>query len=347
MRAQLQNAVLAIVFSVLIWAAVGAQLSEVKTIEVDYIVDVPSDVTISAGDRHETDLMRIPLSVDVRGPREVISRLGSSDIRARHEFTYTQAQFQEDVRSGKPRSHSVREDIVPELSGVEILEARPSAVELVFSQVVTWTPVVNKPEVKGAPAVGYRLGGVEIPRDQLRPRVRGPSTTRDMFPGPFELAPIDISGERAGKQTYRTTVLIPPEARGASCDQEVTVLVEIVVEPETRRITFPIRVVHEVTGERVEPLRFAVEPQPPASGWTFPITLRGPRDVLERLDELFKKELLNPGNTPNLPLAYVTTDDFPKERPGNQNSCEIVVIGLPPGVTYEGTERFPIKVQEP
>ena len=54
MRAQLQNAVLAIVFSVLIWAAVGAQLSEVKTIEIDYIVDVPSDVTISQGERHET-----------------------------------------------------------------------------------------------------------------------------------------------------------------------------------------------------------------------------------------------------------------------------------------------------
>lgn len=345
MRAHLQNALLAVVFSVLIWAAVGAQLSETKTIDVDYIVDVPPDVTVSAGGRHETDVLHITLEVDVRGPREIIARLTSGDIRARHEFSYTQAQFQEDVRSGKPRSHAVREDIVPDLSGIEVLDARPSSVELVFSQVVTWSPLVTRPEVKGTPPPGYRIGAVNLP--QTRVRLRGPATTREKVPGPFVLAPIDITGEPPGKRTLLTTPIIPPEAVGVTCDQEVPVEVEISAEPEVRRVTFPIRVVQVSHGERVEPLPFAVEPQPPAVGWAFPVNLRGPKDVLDRLEELLKRERLNPGSIPNLPMAYVTTDDFPTDKPGSQNGCEVVLVGLPEGVTYEGTEKFPIKVQEP
>lgn len=341
MRAHLINALLAIVFSVLIWAAVGAQLSQTATLKVDYTIDVPPDVTVSYQGRRETDALVIPVEVVVTGPREVVSRFAERRLAAKHEFLYTQAQFQEDVRSGQLRSQAVRDDVAVVLDRkLEVTEVRPAVVELVFSQVVIWDPQVKPPQAIGKPQPGYRVDKVVVPPPS-RVRVRGPSTVREKYPGPFDVAPVDVTGMPPGlRQELEGTLQVPPEAHGVTADGPVKVLVDIVAEPITKKFTLPVQIL--VKGERNDrvQMNFSVEPQ--GTGWEAEVELRGPEDLLAKLRDELDRERLNKTGAANLPRAYISAEEFPAQ--GGQNTVEVAIVGLPEGVTVVGAPKFPIRV---
>lgn len=350
MRAHLLNGFLALVFSVLIWSAVGAQLSEDTTVELDYVVQVPPDVTITYLGRHSAGELKIPIKVDVRGPREVLTRLQKNDVSARKTFTHEHTFLREALSAGGIRTLELSAaDVFITRPGVEVVATRPAQLDLAFSQVEEWESNVLNPQIVGTPAPGFKVAGVRV--DLSRVRVRGPASIHQRQPGPYEVEAVDVTGERVkpGDRVYALTVdRAMKTPLGVTCDARVQVIVTIVPEPELRELSFPVRVI--LTPRRsgapssvVEPLEVAVEPRPPVHEWFWSIPLRGAAADLEALNQRLDQERRSPGSVKNLPIAYVRFDNLPAA--GLVDDLDVVVMGLPEGVTVEtaGVKKFPIR----
>jgi hypothetical protein len=352
-RSHLLNGFLALVFSILIWSAVGAQLSEERPgIKIDYVISVPPDVTVTYNNKHSAGELRIPIEVDVRGPREVVSRLSPNEVSARRSFTHAESFLREALDPKTPAGPRTLEislsDIVVARPGVEVVAVRESQLMIAFSQVIDWEPRIQPPQILGTPAEGFKVSKVLLDRNRVP--VRGPSSIRDAQSGaPFEVESIDVSGERVppGEREWplRLTRAVKTPL-GVTCDARVLVTVVIVADPVSRPVTFPIRVLHalnEKSDASLKPLGVVVEPQPPQQGWYFPIPLKGPQGDLEQLIQKLDRERRNPGTQANLPVAYISVDDIPTEGnlPANP---DIIVIGLPDGITRDaGRVQFPIR----
>lgn len=355
MRSHLLNGFLALVFSILIWSAVGAQLSEERpNIKIDYVISVPPDVTVTYLNQHSVNgELRVPIEVDVRGPREVVSRLSPNEVSARRSFTHAESFLREALDPRTPAGPRPLEisvsDIVVARPGVEVVAVREPQLMIAFSQVVDWEPKILLPQLVGTPAEGFKVAKVTLDRNRVP--VRGPSSIRDgMQSGTqLEVESIDVTGERVppGEREWplRVTRAVKTPL-GVTCDARVLVTVLIVPDPVTRPVTFPIRVLHSPTSQSdggLEPLEVVVEPQPPQQGWYFAIPLTGPKADLEQLIQKLDRERRNPGTQANLPVAYIPVDDIPREGnlPANP---DIIVIGLPDGITRDsGRVQFPIR----
>jgi hypothetical protein len=350
MRAHLLNAFLALVFSVLIWSAVGAQLSEDTSVELDYVVQVPPDVTVTYLGRHSAGELKIPIKVDVRGPREVVTRLAKTDVSARKTFTHEHTFLREALAAGGIRTLELStSDVFVTRPGVEVVATRPPQLDLAFSQVEEWESNVLNPQIVGTPAPGFKVAAVRV--DLSRVRVRGPASIHQRQPGPYEVEAVDVTGERVrpGERVYPLTVdRAMKTPLGVTCDARVQVIVTIVPEPELRELSFPVRVI--LTPRRpgasssvVEPLDVAVEPRPPVQEWYWSIPLRGAAADLEALSQRLDQERRSPGSVKSLPVAYVRFDNLPPA--GLVDDLDVVVMGLPEGVTVEtvGVKKFPIR----
>jgi hypothetical protein len=352
MRSHLLNGFLALVFSILIWSAVGAQLSEERPgIKIDYVISVPPDVTVTYNNKHSAGELRVPIEVDVRGPREVVSRLTPNEVSARRSFTHAESFLREALDPKTPSGPRPLEismsDIIVARPGVEVVAVREPQLMIAFSQVVEWEPRVQPPQIIGTPAEGFKVAKVML--DRSRVPVRGPSSLKEAQGGaPFEVESIDVTGERVplGEREWPLKLSRPVKTPlGVTCDARVLVTIVIVPDPVTRAVTFPIRVLQTPSqaDESLEPLEVVVEPQPPQQGWYFPIPLRGAAADLEQLVQKLDRERRNPGTQANLPVAYIPVDDIPKEGnlPANP---DIIVIGLPDGITRDsGRVQFPIR----
>lgn len=351
MKAHLLNAFLAVVFSVLIWSAVGAQLSDTRTLDVDYVLQVPPDVTVTHLGRHSAGELRVPIKVELRGPREVITRLTPSDVQARRTLAHDQTFLREALAAGGTRTLDIPvTDVVVTRPGVEVDAVPTRSVELAFSQVVDWEPRLSNPQIVGTPAPGFRVASIRI--DRSRVPVRGPASIRDRQPGPYEVEAVDVTGERvpAGERAFPLTVTRAVKTpMGVACDTKVQVIVTIVPEPEVRELLFPVRVLltsHRGASAAIEPLAVSVEPRPPVQEWYWPIPLRGAAADLDVLAQRLDQERRSPGSVRSLPVVYVRFDNLPTEG-GLVDDLDVVVVGLPDGVSVEtgSLKKFPIRTR--
>ncbi|MCO5166854.1 MAG: hypothetical protein M9894_10870 [Planctomycetes bacterium] len=354
MRAHLLNAFLAVVFSVLIWSAVGAQLSETTTVDVDYIIQVPPDVTVTYLGKHAAGELKIPIKVEVRGPREVIGRLAPGDVQARRTFSHENTFLREALAAGGTRTIELgSSDVFVMRPNVELVSARPSPLEVAFSQVDDWETRLLSPQLLGAPAPGFRVASIDV-RPQ-RVWVRGPASLRDRQPGPYEVEAVDVTGERvpAGKRSIDLS--LPRAVRtplGVTCDTKVQVVVTIVPEPEVRELLFPVKVL--LSAQRggagaaaVEPLAVSVEPRPPVQEWSWPIPLRGAAADLDALGQRLDQDRRSPGSVRSLPVAYVRFDGVHNLPAGTVDDLDVLVVGLPEGISVEvgSLRKFPIRTR--
>lgn len=355
MRAHLLNAFLALVFSVLIWSAVGAQLSDTTTVEVDYVLQVPPDVTISYLGKHSAGELRVPIKVDLRGPREVITRITKNDVQASRTFSHEQTVLREALAAGGTRTVDIPlGDVLVTRPGVEVDAIRSAQlgtnqVEVAFSQVVDWEPRLTNPQILGTPAPGFRVASIRL--DRSRVPVRGPASILQRAPGPYEVEAVDVSGERVppGERNFPLTVTRSVNTPlGVSCDAEVQVVVTIVAEPEVRELLFPVRVVLAPKASKavIEPLAVAVEPRAPVQEWYWPIPLRAAAADLDLLAQRLDQERRSPGSVKSLPVAYVRFDYLPTEA-GVVDDLDVFVMGLPDGVSIEAgsLKKFPIRTR--
>jgi hypothetical protein len=348
-RAHLLNGLLALVFSILIWSAVGAQLSDVATVKVNYVISVPPDVTVTYNNKHSALELPIPIEVDVRGPREVVSRLTPNEVSARRTFAHTETFLRDALQAGGPRPLEISlADIVVARPGVEVIAVREPQLDIAFSQVKEWETRALPPQVIGTPAEGFMVAKMPT-TDRTRVTVRGPSSIEKNQGGPYEVEAVDVSGERVpvGDAKYELKVTRGVKTPlGVTCDTRVSVTVTIVPVPVTKLVTFPIRVLHSHQGELLlEPLDVIVEPQPPQQDWYYAIPLKGPARELDDLIQRLDRERRNPGSHSNLPVAYIPVDEIPREGNLSANP-DIIVLGLPEGITRDGSRvQFPIRTK--
>lgn len=351
MRAHLLNAFLAVVFSVLIWSAVGAQLTDTTTVDVDYVLQVPPDVTVTYLGKHSAGELRVPIKVELRGPREVITRLTPKDVQARRTFSHDQTLLREALAAGGTRTLDIPiSDVVVTRPGVEVDAVPTRSIEIAFSQVVDWEPRLTNPQIVGTPAPGFRVASVRM--DRSRVPARGPASIRDRQPGPYEVEAVDVTGERvpAGERSYPLTVTRAVKTPlGVACDTQVQVTVTIVPEPEVRELLFPVRVLFSpqrraASTTLVEPLPVSVEPRAPVQEWYWPVPLRGAAGDLDALAQRLDQERRSPGSVKSLPVAYVRFDGDVLKDVGIADDLDVLVVGLPDGVSVEvgSLKKFPI-----
>ncbi len=345
MKGHLLNAILAVLFSVLIWSAVGAQLSETSfDVAVDYVLEVPRDVTIGhEGQTYTNRPLVRRIKVDVRGPRELISRLDPNrDISARRQLGPEQTFLREALASGATRSIALKSDVIATRQGLEILAVRPEQLDVTFSQVTDWETRVERPEIVGQPAEGFRVGKVTL--DRTRVTVRGPASVRERNPDwSYKVEPVDVSGERESPMRVVRGVRCPA---GANSETRVTVTIELVPIADKRTLRLPVRIVTAPREPKVEPLEVVIEPRGAGGEWACDVTLTGPIETLDALERALARERLRPGAEANLPVAFIRVEDVPRQA-GSLVPLDLSVVGLPDGVTFEQGAKFEVRTTAP
>ena len=338
MRGHLLNAVLALVFSFLIWSAVGAQLVTQGRVRIDLEVEVPSDVIVSYQGKPstgETLLLRDAVTISVRGPKEQIERLGQAGL-VRGRVVLDRTQLQDALRTGTltviPLEHVFVSDPLEKVS------ATPSKLELIVSRVVAPAVWVEPGELIGQPAPGYRVGDVSLNLNLVK--VRGAASVLKQFPGtqddPYRTEPIDITGARRSFKVERS--VMTPE--GVVALDGVQAQVEIVPVLVDEEVEFPIRVLRlpPKAGEPLLPLPYKVETR---DGWVKKVKLSGPKAVLESLKKDLNEVRLTGRFSPDIPAAYILASDM--DHLG-EDVLDIYFTGLPEGVRPASTATFWVKL---
>ncbi|MEZ6188636.1 MAG: CdaR family protein [Planctomycetota bacterium] len=341
MRGHLVNAILAIGFSILIWGAVDTQISEERAVNIGFVIRVGDTVTISTGDGiGATGQIAVPLQVKVRGPREAVARLSAREIVGLRDLTTADEvqRLRGALDEGGTEDVEVRArdlSLPPEL---ELVDTTPTSFRVRLSPVRS-KEVPVKVRTAGDPADGYRALPAVIEPAEVR--VRGPV---DLLAEVHEVftEPVTLSGRRSGL-TVERSVDAPP---GTVVDQSVLVRLEIEPEPVRQEVQFPV-VWLGASKDLFKTL--VVEPVRPGDGWTVRIPLSGGRDAIKRLADDLAEEIKLPGSRQHLPKAYMRAKDLPEPtEQGAEEGIDVEVIGLPPGVSYEGPRvQFGVRVKTP
>lgn len=333
MRSHLLNALLALCFSILIWCAVGAQMSTVDTATIDFEVEVPPGLIVSYEGTPSSQgrlVLNDLISVTVRGPKEQVDRLGQARLRGRFALTALRPEtIQRHLEAGyvliDPKAW------IAVSKPLEVIETTPGQLRLELQRVIEAERWVAPGEVLGTPAPGHRLAEVRVtPR---RVVVRGPAQTLGRDPNrPYPTEPIDLAGAQE-TFTIERAVRCP---EGVSAGQRVQVRVEILPEVVEREIEFPLQLLRTSPdgSAPIGGLPFRVEA---VGGWTCKLKISGPAKALEALEaDLNRARLVRQFQT-KLPVAYVSDVELLGiARPAQpiQDHLAIEVSGLPAGLEY-------------
>lgn len=350
-RANFYNALIALVFSVLIWGGLGAQLSGQEAVVVNFVLDVPDDVTVEymipaerPGElpRVVTSLgsLEVPIQVTLRGPREVVRRVRGEDVVGRRALQHDDVVLQRALQEGTEAVVEITEaNIRPLGERLEVVALSPRQLERVrFSRVIT-RDVAIEPRVQGTPAPGFLAGRAELSRNRVT--VVGAQSVLDAHPGPYKTLPVDISGVRDSVVDERG-IATPP---GITTSAKVLVKVPILPRPEPRTIRFRVELLHSPPSgkEPLEPWPYVLEPRGDSQSWTIPVELEGPREVLNRIEQQLA------GEAENRPRAFIRTVELSPPQAGTTEIADTATIrlaGLPPEVQVVKTvDDFPVTIR--
>ncbi|MGE0708323.1 MAG: hypothetical protein AB7N76_18355 [Planctomycetota bacterium] len=341
MRGHVLNALLSLVFAVLILAAVGSHLTTQVTLKVPVEVMVPADVIVSYQNRlkgnsrlvlGEQDAMTVTLS----GPKEKVEALKQAGL---HVLYSPKAQeLEEALKSGKLelRSDLVVGSTLPKR--VEVMEVDPPRLELTFSRVVERAAWVKRGEFQGEPAEGYRINEKETRLNVNQVRVRGEAKALENDPGtperPYLTEPIDLRHRPSQTFTVKRNVLCRPQGVTALEEVEVTVVIE--PKLEDRDVEFPIQFVRDARpgANQIERMGFSVTAD---GGWSRKLKLRGPLNALKALEETIERARNSTLPIEDVPVAYVRARELLQQVVGELNEVKVLssrihVTGLPEGV---------------
>ena len=307
------NALISLLFAVLIWAAVGARITEVKAYEVTLELHVPKDITVEFRDPPALPGRAPKVRVSVRGPNELLAKLGSNELQCVHELTNVddEATDQGTEREVALGPQSVRTGA----KGIEIVGVTPERVKFVLAR-ADKRPRRVKAETAGVPAPGFKVAAVALDLEEVD--VAGPRALLSKHLGPFKTEPVDVTGRRESFTSYRSVVA--PE--GLKPEDRVKVTVVIEPEPQEREFPFPVRLL--TNGEALKP---GTVFDPPLKDWVVRVLVKGPAEALTSLETRLAtfKEL------PGEPLAFVRLSAAPDAGP---NELYVEVVNLPRELTY-------------
>jgi len=304
------NALFSLGFAVLIWAAVGARLTDTRSFRVRFEVHVPPDVAVEYREPFAAPGEHPFIDVTVKGPREVLEKLNPNEIQGVRELTNLDEAALE--RGDERDIEKLKDSFRIPASGVEVVSTSPDRLKVVLSRIGKRAFRV-KEEITGNPAPGFRRTAVILDPDEID--VSGPRLLLAKQQSPFKIEPIDVSGSTKTFSSYhrvRTPEGLTPEDR---------VRVTVVIEPELqeREFDFPLHVL--TTSDTMKP---AYSFDPPMKDWHQRVLVKGPLDALnvleaklagfkEQTGEPFAFVRLTEGLNPGVTDAYVEIVNLPRE----------------------------------
>lgn len=332
MREHLLNAVLALLFSLIIWIAVGAQLSEEKTVTIQFLLRVGDDAAVRWKGTRATGELRLPMRVTLRGPREVVAQITADKVVGRRNLTENPATLQDFLSRGRGTIPIRREDVsVP--PQLELVSTDPSELELGFEKVDLMLI-----QVEGKLA-GTLAPGLVVRSVSTRPSfvlVRGPKALIENGPQAYPTQPVDISRLRAPGGDIETGVDCP---EGVTTTSRVEVRVEVAPEPVRQAIRFPVLVLEAPRGRHLLPADVVVEAGE-GDRWVHEVTLEGPRQALDSIQARLE------ARSGDVPMAFVRLDQVRMESGEDQveELLDVTVVGLPEEVHVvpEALHKFKI-----
>jgi hypothetical protein len=318
------NALFSLGFAVLIWAAVGARLTDTQRFRVPFELRVPPDVAVEYRDPYAPPGDRPYVEVLVRGPHEVLTKLNPTEIQGVRELTNLD---EASLERGEEREYdNVANYFRIATKGVEVVSTTPDRLKVILSRVGKRAFRV-KEEITGNPAPGFRRTAVLLDPDEID--VSGPRALLAKQQSPFKTEPLDISGRRETFTSYRK--VHSPD--GLTPEDRVRVTVVIEAEPQEREFDFPVRVL--TTSETLKP-NYTFEP--PLKDWHARVLVKGPLEALNALEQRLAtfKEL------PGEPFAFVRLTE--RLNPG-QTDAYVEIVNLPRELSYTKT-KFAFAVKE-
>lgn len=332
MKGHLLNALLALLFSLLIWIAVGAQLSEEKTVMIPFLLRVGDDAAVRWKDTRATGELKVPMRVTLRGPREVVAQITADKVVGRRNLTENAAALQELIARGRGTIPIRREDVsVP--PQLEVVSTDPAELELAFEKVDL---VLIQVEGK---LTGNLPPGLVVRSVTTRPSfvlVRGPKALIETGPQAYPTQPVDISRLRPPGGPIESGVACP---EGVTTTSRVEVFVEVAPEPVRQAIRFPVLVLESPRGKHLLPPDVVVEAGD-GDRWVHEVTLEGPRQALDSLQARLE------ARAGDVPLAFVRLDQVRMEAGEDyvEEGLDVSVVGLPEDVSVvpEALHKFKI-----
>lgn len=319
------NALFSLLFAVLIWAAVGARLTDTEPFRVPVELRVPPDVVVEYKDPTPAPGGALPIvELDVRGPHELLARLRAPEIQA---FFEVQGIDPASLEQGVDQDLGIdkRWFKLP-INGLEVAATRPSRLKVSLSRLGKREFRV-KEEITGEPAPGYRRAAVLLDPDVID--VSGPRAVLAKQAPTLKTEPVDVSGRSETFTSYRDvlapTGLVPKDR------VRVTVVIEPV--PIEREFVFPVRI---VTSSTVFQPKYVLDP--PETEWKARVLLKGPVETLNSLEARLRRF----GEQPGEPFAFVRLTG-PLEK--GQGDAYVELVNLPRDVTYTKT-KFVFLVKE-
>ena len=338
MKSHFLNMGLAVIFSVLIWMAIGSHLIEQDKVTIDFRVEVPANVIISFKGQPSTGaalVLNQAVEVTLRGPKEQIDRL--NQLVKPGLLVLDSAELDEAFRREPPSLLiDPRKGIVVS-DTLEVVETAPTVLRLEFERVRDHLVWVESGEVEGEPAPGFRLGEVSVsPR---RVAVRGPAS---MLQNTSKTLPVPLGGANGTFEVER-----PLDCPPAIIAPRVRVSVEILPDLVEKELEFRVEIMRSANSpdEPLTPLPYTISAR---EGWTRRIKLRGPKEALQGLEDDLDRARLERGIGSVLPVAYVPRRELPDrlgtdEHDRNDN-LRIVVSGLPSGVEIVDPPLLPVNM---
>lgn len=334
MKGHLLNAFLALLFSLLIWIAVGAQLSEERALQIQFVLRVGDDAAVKWKEVRATGELKVPMRVVLRGPREVVAQVTADKVVGRRNLTENAALLKDYIERGRGAIPIRREDlsIPPQL---EVVSTDPPELELIFEKVVVQQIQVQG-RVTGEPAPGFVVK--EVTSSPSYVLVRGPEVLIRQAPQPYPTEPVDVSRKSLGISIERGVVC--PD--GITSSARIQVEVEIVPKPERRAMRFQVMALQTVPEKQLVPGDVVFEAGE-GERWAHEVTLEGPRDLLDQIQARLQGGAAVAGE---VPLAFIRLDQLriePSEESFTED-VEVQVVGLPEGVRVvpEATRKFKI-----
>lgn len=309
------NALFSLGFAVLIWAAVGARITETNRFKVPFEIRVPSELAVEYRDPPAPPGQHPTIEILVRGPHEVISKLDPNEIRGYREFVPSD---EASVDRGLEQEIAIDTDSFTRAKGIEVIGTNPGRLRVVVSRMDTRSFAV-KAETRGNPAPGYRVNP-EIQYDPPEIVVSGARARLVARQEPFVLwPPCDLSGLRKDFVGYRRAQPVDglvPENR------DVRVVIKVEPEPVEREYDFPVRLL-TLPGVLSPNVAF----EPPPREWKVKVAVKGSLDALNA----FERSRLPIKDGDDEPAAFVRLTQAPLIGP---NEYLVEVVNLPSELAY-------------
>jgi hypothetical protein len=322
-RQTVLNAIFSLGFAVLIWAAVGARLTDTRRLPVPFELRVPPDVAVEYRDPDVGIGERPLVEVELRGTHEGLSRLNANEIQGVLELTNLD---ESSLEKGLAQEIEVGLSSFKVPQGCEVVRATPSRLKVVLSRMGK-RPFRVKEEITGTPAPGYRRTAVLLDPDEID--VTGPRAVLAKQTGAVKTEPLDITGRHETFTSYRK--VHAPD--GLVPEDRVRVTVVIEAEPQEREFDFPVRVL--TSAETMRP-HYVFDP--PQKDWHARVLVRGPLDALNNLEARLATYKEFPGE----PFAFLRLTGGLEV---GQTDAYIELVNLPRELSYTKT-KFVFSVKE-